>query len=491
MMNIVDKIINFFSPRHGAERMAWRNAYDTASFGDRNANWKPPSEVTDVSLAYERQIALDRARDLERNTDLVEAMIHALERNVVGQGIRLDGKNEKLNKAFEEWANDPEQVELGGRFNFNELNKLIVRRVSVDGGVIIQKVIPTKREMNRYGLKIPLILMVREVDELSSLTTSLNTINGIERDDWGRPIRYHFRNYNPMTGMYEQVDEIVKANNIIYLYRPKRATQYRDFTLLAPTNERIRNVNELLDTELVKSRVNSCFSLAIERQNLLGVGRGNDNRPPNYAKKTLAPGMILELLPGEAVKPITPPNSASQTTEITKLQQRLAGAGIGLSYELVSRDMSQSNYSSARQGLQEDKMTFYDWRNWLKAHFLNKLIKWFTEASFIEYKEEDCDWFFSGWSWIDPQKEIQANQIALDSGQTTLAEICSESGQDWQDIIDQRAKEIEYCKQKGIYFDVSTNVDYMEVQASDVENGTDKKPANTANTKKSIKKDNK
>lgn len=478
-MNILDKIINWISPKHGAERMAWRNAYDSASFDNRNANWKPPSEVTDVSLAYERQIALDRARDLERNTDLAEAMIHALERNVIGQGIRLDGENEKLNKAFEDWSNDPEQVELGGRFSFNELNKLIIRRVVVDGGLLIQKITPTKREMNKYGLKVPLILMVREVDELSNLTTSLNTINGIERDDWGRPIRYYFRNYDPMTGMYEQVDEIVKASNIIYLFRPKRATQYRDFTLLAPTNERIRNVNELLDAELVKSKVNSCFSLAIERQSVLGLGRGTDGKAPNYAKKTLSPGMILELMPGEAVKPISPPNSASETNEITQLQQRLAGAGLGLSYELVSRDMSQSNYSSARQGLQEDKMTFYDWRNWLKAHFLDKLMKWFCEATFIDYKKEDCNWFFSGWSWIDPQKEVQANQIALDSGQTTLAELCSETGKDWKDIIDQRAKEIEYCKSKGIYLDVSTNVDYMELQATEVKNSNTKQNSNT------------
>ena len=37
---------------------------------------------------------------------------------------------------------------------------------------------------------------------------------------------------------------------------------------------------------------------------------------------------------------------------------------------------------------------------------------------------------------------------------------------------------IEYCKQKGIYLDVSTNVDYMEVQANEVKKGTDNPPKN-------------
>ena len=43
---------------------------------------------------------------------------------------------------------------------------------------------------------------------------------------------------------------------------------------------------------------------------------------------------------------------------VIKLLQRLTGAGQGISYEATSRDMSQTNYSSARQGLIEDSMTY-------------------------------------------------------------------------------------------------------------------------------------
>ena len=41
-----------------------------------------------------------------------------------------------------------------------------------------------------------------------------------------------------------------------------------------------------------------------------------------------------------------------------KMQWRLIGAGQGMSYEATSRDMSESNYSSARQGANEDEATF-------------------------------------------------------------------------------------------------------------------------------------
>ena len=38
----------------------------------------------------------------------------------------------------------------------------------------------------------------------------------------------------------------------------------------------------------------------------------------------------------------------------------MIGAGQGLSYEATSRDMSETNYASARQGAIEDEMTYQE-----------------------------------------------------------------------------------------------------------------------------------
>ena len=48
-------------------------------------------------------------------------------------------------------------------------------------------------------------------------------------------------------------------------------------------------------------------------------------------------------------------------------------------------------------------------------------------------------------AWIDPQREVKANEAALETNQTTLAQICSQNGQDWREVIAQRAKEINYA----------------------------------------------
>lgn len=60
------------------------------------------------------------------------------------------------------------------------------------------------------------------------------------------------------------------------------------------------------------------------------------------------------------------------------------------------------------------------------------------------------EWIAPGMKWIDPLKEANANKIALETNQTTLAEIAGNTGNDWREIIDQRAREIEYMKEKGV-----------------------------------------
>ena len=39
-------------------------------------------------------------------------------------------------------------------------------------------------------------------------------------------------------------------------------------------------------------------------------------------------------------------------------------------------------------------------------------------------------WISSGWGWIDPLKEVKANQAAIDSNIDTLARVCAERGED-------------------------------------------------------------
>lgn len=137
--------------------------------------------------------------------------------------------------------------------------------------------------------------------------------------------------------------------------------------------------------------------------------------------------------------------------------------------------MSQVNYSSARQGLLEDQKTYFMYQKFLIDHFLTPIYESFIEAAVLAgkldikdfYKDKEKylyhEWIAPGMKWIDPLKEANANRIALETNQTTLAEIAGSRGSDWKELIDQRAKEIEYMRLKGVITNES-GIDETEIK---------------------------
>ena len=53
-------------------------------------------------------------------------------------------------------------------------------------------------------------------------------------------------------------------------------------------------------------------------------------------------------------------------------------------------------------------------------------------------------------TWIDPQKEANANKIAITTGQKTLNDIWREDGKDFKTVLDDMKKIEEYANQIGL-----------------------------------------
>ena len=233
---------------------------------------------------------------------------------------------------------------------------MAVRRKKVDGGILFLK---------RYsgGGLVPFKLQALEVDELDLTSISPRhqgnkVAGGIEYDPCNKPVGYWIRQYS-IDGM-DAIDPVyIPAKDVIFFYTKNRPSQIREISDLTPTITRIRDVNEFMRTVGVKERVLACLSAFIKRalpQSGLGrpgtVGNGSGEQDEErYQGKTLTPGMIQYLNRGDEVQVVNPSGQATDATSYMKQEIRLIGAGQGLSYETVSRDMSESNYSSARQGM--------------------------------------------------------------------------------------------------------------------------------------------
>jgi capsid protein len=60
-----------------------------------------------------------------------------------------------------------------------------------------------------------------------------------------------------------------------------------------------------------------------------------------------------------------------------------------------------------------------------------------------------------GWSWIDPNKEVDAYIKAVRAGFTTTADVIAKTGDgsDLEDVLEGREQELAMMKDKGLVFD--------------------------------------
>ncbi len=472
--------------RENAVRYA-RSMYSAADVGPRSAGWTVANPSGEAANRGERDIVRARARDLERNSDILGAAILAFERNVIGTGLVLqakvlnaDGKeddavNNQIEERWQEWCR-PENCEITGRFSFAEVCSLIVRRRMTDGGILIIKAFDSKQFR----------LQLLEVDDLDTTVQVFGVnrvIGGIEVDSYRRAIAYHIKIYDAWG--FSIKTQRVKAENVIYLPYLTRPSQIREFSQVASSIPRIDDADELIDSAVEKERILAHLSAVIEnaKGTLTGMpelGRGFGGRsfgartqePKSQApQEILEQGTITYLKEGEELKTVSSAGTSSTVDPILKTTQRLSGGAMGLSYEVAARDMSQVNYSSARQGLLEDQRTYKMQQSYLITHFADVVFRewldWAELAGELHLpgyfenpkRYQRHVWIACGWDWIDPVKEANANAKALETNQTTLQKICASRGEDYRDIIKQRKLEQELIGGKPVEMEDNTTKD--------------------------------
>lgn len=473
-MTWLDNAIGFLSPEKAYRRQLFKQAldeqrnYDAGDYSRGNLNWRVTNQSAELTDRYSRDNVRARARDLERNSDMFNSITIAHKRNVVGRGYTLQARtkddelNKKIEKAWKKWCKK-ENCDVTASQSFNQIIRMAVERKKIDGGILFVK------RYTRQGF-IPFQLQMIEVDELDiSQSTPKNpenkVVGGIEYNQFNRKVGYFIRQYS--ADGYSILDPVyVEAKDVIFYFTKKRPSQLREMSDMSQSITRIRDTNEFMTAVSVKERVAACLSVFIKKimpgnGGVPGRDWGNGENKGSYDGKSLTPGMIMQLNAGDEVQTVNPQGQASDASGFVKLMQRLVGAGQGISYEATSRDMSQSTYSSARQGNIEDDLTFTEDKELLEE-IMSEIYETFIISCVLEgilnikdfWTNKDLyfehEWIQAPKPWIDPLKESNANRIALKTGQKTFKQVAAENGKDWREQIDEIAEVIEYAKTKKI-----------------------------------------
>jgi lambda family phage portal protein len=323
------------------------------------------------------------------------------------------------------------------------------------------------------GSKIPFALEVIEADRLMDQFQTARAPNGnsirmgVEVDEWSRPVAYwlyptHPGDYNFASFQPSRFIR-VPAEEIIHLYVMDRMPQTRGVPWFHATLKRLNNMAGYEEAEIVAARASA---------NIVGFVKSPEAAAGDEVQNAQRiidsePGTFKQLLPGEDFVGFNPSRPNSQLEPFMRFMLRSCAAGIGVSYESLSRDYSQSNYSSSRLALLDDRDLWRVLQGFVIRNFRNEIHRDWMEAAVLCGELAFPDFYSNrakyaavrfkprGWSWIDPTKEVTAYRLAVRSGFMTVADVIGMTGggADAEDIFKARRQELDLMGELNLIFD--------------------------------------
>jgi lambda family phage portal protein len=448
---LFERMIMAIAPRWGLARARARllaRNYEAAQAGRRTSGWgraltDPNAAAQGAQLAYLRA----HARDLVRNNPWARRGLQTITRNTVGWGIRPNatgGGAERVMELFRRWG-ETTDCDAAGRLTFFGLQRQVMRTV-VEAGEVLIRMRPRRLS---DGLAIPLQLQLLEPDFIDTSRDGIigeaggPIVQGIEHDAIGRRVAYWLFDRHPgsigavmsSSGKLNPVSRRIPADGILHVFNQERPGQVRGPSWFASVDVRLHDFDEFEDATLMKHKIAACmaaFVTDIDGTNTpLGVG-GTDSTTGS-AIDSFEPGMIIPLPPGKNVQIANPPVSNDhQPYSATAL--RGVAAGLGVTYEDLTNDYSQVNFSSARMARIAHFGDVHDWRwNMLIPQFCAPAWRWMINALILageRVEDAPAEWTPPPVPMVDPDSEGKALRELVRTGAMTPDEMVREQGFD-------------------------------------------------------------
>lgn len=437
---VLDRLIGFFSPEAETNRLQKRmkkdlllRGYDAAK-DFRTSDWVSASKTSaNEEIKAAQKKLRERSRDLTRNNPYSVRAKNVIVSNTVGAGIvaNIKGptpqKTAELKALWKIWA-ETTACDANGIHNFYGLQRLILATTVESGEGLALRV-------GRDPLTGPKIKLV-EADYINSDQDKDDgsLVQGIAFDSKGRRSAYMLFKRHP--GDKGASNEFVKvpAADVSHVFRQDRPGQVRGVPWFHAVIEALKDFDDYQRATLIGRKIAACFAAFVTTNDSDSLLSPDDLKSKREADMALEPATVRYLKNGESVQFATPP-PASGYAEFTRESLRGIAAGLGISYEAMTGDYSQSNYSSSRMGHLEFRRNIEDWRwNMLIPQFCDVTFGWFKEwasvAASVAPEEISAEWTPPAYEMIDPVKDVTAMRYAIRAGIKTIPQAIREQGLD-------------------------------------------------------------
>lgn len=357
-----------------------------------------------------------RSRELVRNNPYAFRAIQGIANNVVGTGIKpaivanSEGAKRQAKILWDSWAGST-ACDFDGLKNFYGIQKLVMRTVAEAGECLI-----VRRRNPRKDLPFELQVLEPEFIDTTRNTTFVEgqpaTIMGVEFDVNGRRVAYWLYDKNPKD-YYQAKSNRIPADEVLHIFDVLRPGQVRGIPFGVSSFLRLKDFDEYEDAQLVRQKIAACFAAFVgdysgDKSLLPGTATNADGTLTDRVE----PGIIQHLPAGKTVTFATPPAAEGYADYSRKILQGIS-VGYGTTYEMLTGDLSNVNFSSGRMGWIEFQRSVEDWQEQMLVPMLcDKVWQWFMNAAYITGKVRttniSASWTPPRREMIDPAKETTA-----------------------------------------------------------------------------------
>ena len=485
-MGIVNAWNALWEPNPRAIKPRRKREYAGAEVSRLTSGWVTSTNSADSDIKGSLKKLRNRSRQLVRDQDYCKNAVRVIVENVAGTGPRLQAQvrmarggrlNERLNQqiesAFKRWGY-AENCDVAGKLCYSDLIRNAVAAWVESGEVFIRIV----RGQKFGDSSVPFALQLLEADmidedyEGKAERKGWHWKMGVLQDEWGKPKKYALLTRHPGDTLFvnQPTDGkkhiFIDAKDIIHLAKFERPGQTRGVPWMASAIQRMHHLEGYEQAEIVRARASSALMAWIQTPegDLEGDDVVDDERVFD-----MQPGAIKYLGSGESVHVPDLNAPDGQFEPFLRAMLRALSASLGISYSTLSRDSSQSNYSSSRLDVLQDQESFKALQAQLREIVLFRVYKEWLEIAVLSgalqlpnYQTEperyqQARFMFKSAGWVDPFKECQSNKLAVESGFKLQSQVLAEQGIDYEEFLVARKNEIDLAKQLGLDFSDKPN----------------------------------
>lgn len=466
-----------------------RPSRNAGSFRGGMSGYRVPGVATTEDAAQERALIQSRSADLASNDWAASSAVNAITTNAVGGGLRPQSKlnwrrlgiskqaardlQDQIERVWEDWT---PTADVRGMLHFEDLQHLGLRTLLRQGELLHLPVMPAD------PLR-PIRLAVQAVQPARLMTPSDKRFtaairDGVEYGPAGTPAAYWIATPDPSSlGCYASPAALTSRDftrvpakighrpGVFHLFRHTEDEQERGVPIFSPGMNLFRHLSDSLDNELISQVITSSLTMFVELDesnsflpDYVQRRKRNPEEKPRYYQ-TVESGTIMYGNANEKPHLLESSTPSPNFEQFCRFVLRSMAASVDMPYEVIAKDFSQTNYSSARAAMLEAWKVFTLYRQWLVGHYCQPLYQMVIEEAWLRGTLKlpagapdfyDAPRLYASALWIgpprgyvDPVKEVAAICKELDYRLKTRSEAIAERGRDFDGVMDETEAEEE------------------------------------------------